>query len=166
MRHFGQIRDDRPTGNVFTHRDGEFGMHVVIHGRAENFREPHDFTFWIRNFEAHVRGAGNGLNDTNRYHRQCPRKIAGKIDNLRAFHTDGRLDLVTGDDRTRMRGDYFREHIEIHQFPLNQARGEFQRVVGRALDAFVRWVEQRNRRQRRIRQVRKQRRLFFLFHAV
>ena len=89
-----------------------------------------------------------------------------QIDDLAAFDADGRLDLVTGNDRAGLRSHHFYVDAEIGKLLFDEPGGVFQRLRGQHLDIGGRLVEQVQRRQRRIRQVLEQRFLLFLDDTI
>ena len=81
------------------------------------------------------------------------------------FHADCRLDLVTGDDGTRIGRDHFHLDAEVEQLFLDQARSEFERFGADHGDRFFRLVEQFQRRQQRIGQIFEERHLLLALDA-
>ena len=124
MRHACKIHNNRIACDVLAERKRKRRSHVGINLRAQDFRQPHDLTFRIRDFESHATLAGYGFNDTNTDHRQCACKVLDQIDDLAAFDADCRLDFVARDHRPRVSGDDLCFDAEIEQLFLDQARGE------------------------------------------
>src|SRR6185369_2031003 len=77
-------------------------------------------------------------------------EVLDQVDDLAAFYADRRLDLVTGDHRPRIGGEYFHGDPEVGQLALDQSRRVIDRLA--ADDVLCNWrvFEQSKRRQRRV----------------
>ena len=94
------------------------------------------------------------------------RQVLGQVDDLRALHADGRLDLVARDDRPGRGRHHPHFDAEVLELLLDQARGHLQRLgAHRGLLALRRRVEQVDLRQLGVDQLAEERLLPFLDDA-
>ncbi len=166
VRHPRQIHDHRPSGDVLAERERQPPGRIVVRRRRQDLDQAHDLTLRVRQLERHAGLAGNRLDDANADDRQRPRQVLHEIDDLRALHADGRLDLEARDHRARIRRQHPHLHAEVRELALDQAGRELERLGAHRLRCGRRVLEQRQRRQRRIRHVGEQRSLLFLHDAL
>ncbi len=165
MRHLGQIGHHRLAGNILAQHHGQRRFHVGIDLRTEYLRQAHGLALRIGQFQRHAVFAGNGFHHAQAHHRQRARQVFHQVGDLAALYADGGLDLVAGDDGPRIGRHHFDFHAEVLQLALDQARGEFQRVVGNGFNFRGGLIQQMQGRQRGVRNLAEQRGLLFLHHA-
>ena len=165
--HLGQIGHDRMTGDVLAERQGHHGMAGMVGLRTEDLGKPDDLAPRIGQLEAHEVLARNGLDHPDADQAQGARQILGKIDDLAALDTRGGLDLIAGNDGTRLCGNHLNLHTEVGQLFLDQPRGELDGFVANRFGGRRRRIQQAKGWQiARIRRLDKKRLLFFLERAL
>ncbi len=75
VRHAREVRHDRRTADVLAKRERERRLQLVIGLRLDDLAERDRFARFVRNLEAHVRLAGNDLDDAHADGRERPREI-------------------------------------------------------------------------------------------
>ncbi len=91
----------------------------------------------IRHFESHARLSGDGFDHANAHHTHRARQILGEVHDRVALHADIGLNLVAGNDWTRVRGEHLHRHVELCEFSFDQARRELQRFARN--DGLIFW---------------------------
>ena len=89
----------------------------------------------VGQLESHVRLPGNGLDHADRHHRQRAREILDEVDDLSALHADRGLDFVARDHGPGIRREDTSAHAEVRELPLDETRGEVERLVAHRLSS-------------------------------
>ena len=165
MRHALQIGHHRISGNVLAEDQRKRRRLIGVDLGAQDLRQAYDLPARVRYLEPHQAFAGNRLDDPDAHHRQRPGKVLYEIDDLAALDAHGRLDLITGNDRSGISGYDFHLDTEIEQLLLDQPGREFQGIRAQNLQVPGRLIEQANGRQQRVGKVLEQRHLLFALDA-
>ena len=128
VRHLREVGDDRVADDVLAEAHRQLRRGVVVDLRAEDLRQPDRLALRVRQLERHRRLARDRLDDADADQAQRARQVLREVDDLRALHAGGRLDLVARDHRARRRRDHAHLDAEVLQLLLDQPRGHLERL--------------------------------------
>ena len=96
MRHLGNIRYNRFTGNILTCCKGKFGFCIFEFVGLQKIPKHNRTVFFIWDFDSHSRFSRNRRFNTDIRRCQVQFNIIGKSDDLADFHTHFRLKFIAG----------------------------------------------------------------------
>ena len=166
VRHLREVGHHRRADDVLAEAHGELRRGVVVDLRAEDLRQADHLPLGVRQLERHRRLAGDRLDHADAHQAQRARQVLREVDDLRALHAGGRLDLVARDDRAGRGGHHAHLDAEVLQLLLDEARGHLERLGRHRLHAAGSGVEQVDLRQLGVGQLAEERLLALLHHAL
>mmetsp|Transcript_42324 Transcript_42324/g.99403 ORF Transcript_42324/g.99403 Transcript_42324/m.99403 type:complete len:764 (+) Transcript_42324:1851-4142(+) len=165
VRHLGEVGHNRQADDVLAQAHGQLRGGIGIDLRAEDLGQADGLAACVGQLQRHVVLARDGLDDADGHEAQGARQVLGQVDDLRALHAGGRLDLVARDDRAGRRGDHMHLDAEVAQLLFDQAAGHFQRLGRHGFLAARRGIQQIDLRQLGVADIGKQRLLPLLGDA-
>jgi hypothetical protein len=139
---------------------------VVVDLRAQDLGQADRLPARVGQLQRHVVLARDHLDHADADQRQRARQVLGQVDDLRALHAGGRLDLVARDHRAGRGRHHPHLDAEVLELLLDQPAGHLQRLGRHRFLAPGRGVEQVHLRQLGVGQFGEQRLLALLGHAL